>query len=104
LEAHRSGMRLEFTDALDRESAADPRRYHVKTWSLKRTADYGSRHYNVRQLRVEGVTVSADAKSVFLRMPELRPTWCMSIEYDLSSADGQRVAQEIHNTIHELGK
>jgi hypothetical protein len=104
LEARRSGIRVGFTGPLDRESAADPLRYHVKTWSLKRTAQYGSEHYDVSRLKVGRVSVSTDARSVFLMIPELRPTWCMSIKYDLLSADGERVAQEIHNTIHELGR
>ena len=74
----------------------------MKTWSLKRTQNYGSRHYNEKELRVDAATVSSDGESVFLAVPDIEKTWCMEIKYELMSADGMPVAQRIHNTIHHL--
>jgi hypothetical protein len=76
----------------------------VKTWSLKRTADYGSKHYDERPLPIKGATLSADGKTVTLAAPELRPTWCMEIKYEFRSASDKPVAGVIHNTIHKLGE
>ena len=46
------GLQITFTEPIDRASASDPSHYSVKTWSLKRTANYGSKHYDEKTLRV----------------------------------------------------
>ena len=45
LHARRNGLAITFTGPLDRKTAGDPAHYAVKTWSLKRTVNYGSDHY-----------------------------------------------------------
>ena len=102
LEAKRSGMRITFSDPLDRQRATDPANYAVKTWSLKRTAEYGSEHYDETSLSTTGASLSADGKRVFLAIPDIEPTWCMEIKYSVSGADGAAVEGRIHNTIHAL--
>ena len=93
---------MRFTDALDRDAAADAGRYKVKVWGLKRTASYGSEHYDEHEVKVEGVEVSADGKSVTLRIPELAPTWGMEILSRLKGEDGEEVERVIHNTVHKM--
>jgi putative heme-binding domain-containing protein len=102
LNAHRNGMAVTFTDKLDAASARDPKNYSVKTWSLKRTAGYGSKHYNERSLKVTSVKLSEDGKQVFLQIPDIAPTWCMEIKYEVQSAAGKPIRGRIHNTIHKL--
>jgi hypothetical protein len=104
LNATRDGMRITFTDALDRKSAEAPTNYAVKIWGLKRAASYGSDHYNERSLEVTAANLSADNKTVFLRIPDIQPTWCMEIRYRLKSSDGKSVDSMIHNTIHRLSR
>ena len=58
LHATKKGLKITFTDPLDRASASDPSHYSVKTWSLKRTANYGSEHYNEKPLRVTAASLS----------------------------------------------
>jgi len=101
LHATKAGLKITFTEPIDR-TAIDVRNVHVKTWSLKRTANYGSDHYNEKPLAIHGAALSADGKTLTLDIPEIRPTWCMEIKYALRSADGKPVAGVIHNTIHEL--
>jgi hypothetical protein len=96
-------MEIAFTDPLDRSAAADPANYALKTWSLKRTANYGSPHVNERPLPVESVTVSEDGRTVTLKMPQLRPTWGMEVICRLKSSDGKAFERVIHNSIFELG-
>jgi hypothetical protein len=103
LEATSNGMRLTFTSPLDRESAGRAENYRVQTWSLKRSADYGSKHQQQRRLKVNEVKVSADGRGVELGLSEMRPTWCMEIVCALKAADGSPVNVVVHNTVHALG-
>lgn len=102
LKAQKSGMRIDFSGALDPAVARDPSRYTVRTWSLKRTADYGSRHYDEKTLVCQSAKLSDDGRSVTLELPGIQPTWGMSIEFKLKGMAGESVNGVIHNTIHSL--
>ncbi len=104
LRARRGGMEVTFSGELDRRAAADPAAYAVKTWSLRRSAKYGSDHYDERPSKVTGVKVSADGKGVLLEIAGLKPTMCMEIAYTLKGRGGEPVVGAIHNTIHRLGE
>ena len=101
LNATKSGLKLTFTEPLDAASL-DVKNLQIKTWSLKRTKDYGSKHYDERLLEVRGAKLSGDSKTITLDVAELRPTWCMEINFSLRSAEGTPIQGTIHNTIHEL--
>lgn len=103
LTAHENGVALRFTAPVDAQVAADPNRYAIKTWSLKRTKNYGSKHYDEKKLSVRAVQVSADGQTVLLEIDGIQPTWSMEIVYSLSDPQGKAVNGTIHNTIHELG-
>ena len=102
LHARANGIEIQFTDALEARSAMDPKNYALKVWSLKRSADYGSKHINEHGLRVSKATLAEDRKTVFLEIPELQPTWCMEIKCALRGADGQTFSRTVHNTIHKV--
>lgn len=104
LQAHKTGMVIKFSGELDPKTAIDPSRYVVRTWSLKRTANYGSKHFDEKTLEISSVTLSDDHRVVTVNLPEIQPTWCMSIEYKLTGSQGEPVNGLIHNTIHELGQ
>lgn len=101
LQATKSGLKLTFTEPLD-AAEIDLKNIQVRTWSLKRTANYGSPHFDEKPLKILSAKLSADAKTVTLDVAELRPTWCMEIKFSLRSATGTAVQGTIHNTIHEL--
>ena len=101
LHATKSGLKLTFTEPLD-PSSLDVKNLQIKTWSLKRTADYGSKHYDEKPLEVRRATLSSDSKTLTLDIAELHPTWCMEIKFALRSATGTPIQGTIHNTIHEL--
>ncbi|MCH1506499.1 MAG: DUF1592 domain-containing protein [Verrucomicrobiales bacterium] len=103
LKATPEGIQLGFTNALDREAAAKIESYKIKTWSLKRTKNYGSRHYDEKPLEVAQATVSDDGKSVFLSIPEINTTWCMEVKIQVTDTQGKMVERILHNTIHQLG-
>ena len=102
LNATEEGMRIVFSGKLDPLSATDVSNYSVKTWDLKRTKNYGSDHHNERPLRIVSASLSADQKAVFLKLPDIAPTWCMEIKYDIRGSNGEEVRNRIHNTVHNL--
>ena len=55
------------------------------------------------KVEVKAVRLSADKKTVFLEIPDLKPCDQMKIKFSIAAADGALVSQEIYNTIHKLG-
>ncbi|MGB2498750.1 MAG: DUF6797 domain-containing protein [Mariniblastus sp.] len=103
LNATRSGVKIRLSGAVDSESATDVSNYSINTWDLKRTANYGSKHYNEKRLAVKSATLSDDGTTVFLEIPDLPLTWGMEINYALKSTDGKPVRGKIHNSIYKFG-
>ena len=101
LHAVRSGLRITFAEPLA-PAAIDAREVQVRSWSLRRSAGYGSDHLAEKTLEFRAATLSADGRTVAIDLPEIAPTWCMEIRYSLRAADGAPVAGVIHNTIHAL--
>lgn len=104
LSASRRGLTIRFSDPLQADAAADASNYQVRVWSLKRSASYGSKHYNERSLEVTGAKLLDDAQTVQLTIPRIAPTWCMEIRYSLRAAGGRPFDGVIHNTIHKLNR
>lgn len=100
LNADPETIRLTFSGELDEEAAQQLDHYSIKVWDLKRTANYGSKHYNTKELQVTAARISPDRRSVELTVPGLQPTWCMEIRYSLRGSEGEPVNGMIHNTIH----
>ncbi|MEP3477962.1 MAG: DUF6797 domain-containing protein [Fuerstiella sp.] len=90
------------TEAVNAKSAMNVQNYAVTVWDLKRTANYGSRHFNERQLSVTQAKCSSDGTSIELTLPDLEPTWGMEIRCRWKSKDGRSIERTIHNTIHKL--
>ena len=102
LNAEPGRLRIRFSDPIDPESGADANGYLVQTWSLRRSANYGSDHLNERELKVASARLSSDHRTVWLEIPDMEPTWCMEIRIAVRAADGQMIERVIHNTIHRL--
>ncbi|KAA5540469.1 heme-binding protein [Roseiconus nitratireducens] len=102
LNARPGEIQIDWSDPIDREFATDPEHYRVKVWSLKRTANYGSEHYNEHELAVRHVKVDPQGRALILKIPDLEPTWCMEIVANVKGRDGRVHQRVIHNTVHEL--
>ncbi len=98
------GITLSWSDRLDRASAENADNWRVMAWNLKRSAQYGSKHLGERRWNVESVEVSPDGKQVCLRIPEIAPTWGLSIRCFLKTSDGRPLKRRIDGSIYELGK
>lgn len=102
LKATTSGLQITFTKPLDAASVKQTDAFAVKTWSLKRTANYGSTHHDERPREIRSATLSQDGRTVTLDVAGLEPTWGMEIKFALRAANQAPVRGVIHNTIHQL--
>lgn len=91
LEARKKKLRIRFSDKLPEEGT-----FQVSSWSLKRTKNYGSRHYDTKKLEVAGYVIKNDWLE--LSVPKLAPTWCMEITCEFENG----VKRVIHNSIHQV--
>ncbi|MEO0479844.1 MAG: DUF6797 domain-containing protein [Planctomycetota bacterium] len=108
------GVRLEFTEPLDAELAADVESYELEMWNYKWSEAYGSREYSVRQpsrpseageqnrdpVKVLGAIVSEDRKSVMLALEDFRICMQLRIGFDLETENGDPVTGELHGTVN----
>ncbi len=101
MKARTSGIELTFASPLDR-GAVGSKAFTVTVWDLKRTYDYGSKRYNLRQLRIDRARLADDRRTVRLEVPELAPTWVVEVTYDLRTADGTAFDGVVQGTIHAL--
>jgi len=132
LHATKRGVRLDFACELEAASANDPQNWSVEVWNYVWSGAYGSpeistigagvapaeatrdgvMQYTTAQmaqkkhdpLNVKSATVSADKKSVFLAIPDIKPVMQMAIKFGIKSADGGELRSEVVNTIHALAE
>mgnify|MGYP003634949718 CR=1 FL=1 len=125
LKAHKNGLMVVFSDALDPEIASDPRRYSINKWDYVWGPQYGSGRFSIdkrddearlkalnepskgAQNQIDSVPVRAatlleDGKTVFLYIPEMTPAMQMEIMMDLADADKEPFRETIWNTVHNL--
>ncbi len=93
---------IRFSDRLDEGSVKDLERIEVKVWGLRRTANYGSDHVDEHVLSVKSAKLLADECTVEMAIPELSPTWCISVRVRFRSKEGQKFERLLHGTIHRL--
>ncbi len=104
------GIVVRFGETLDPEAAADPGNFSMRVWQYERRASYGSLDYRVLgsgegrdELTVVSAALSDDGRSVFVEIPDLLPVQQFHLEMNLRAADGARLREFLHGTIHEIG-
>ena len=103
LNATKSGVDMIFSDPLSAESVEDiSDRVKVRSWALKRSANYGSKHFDEKTHAVTGAELSDDGRRLSLKIEDMATVWQMSIRYQLVGANGEKFEGEIQNTIHQL--
>ena len=105
LNAKKSGMAITFSGELDPKTAGDPKNYAVKTWSLKRSEQYGSKHYDEKPVEGDGRNRFGgrqDGDAGNRTTSSRRGAWRSSMTSRRS--DGSTVKGFLHNTIHHLGE
>jgi hypothetical protein len=92
-----------FSDPLDPKSV-NTDAFALKVWSLKRSANYGSKHYDEHPLEITGVHPSGDSRIISLEIPKLTVSHCYELKARLLDADGTLIDRSIHGTIHRLSE
>ncbi|HAM73813.1 MAG TPA: cytochrome C oxidase Cbb3 [Verrucomicrobiales bacterium] len=101
VQAAKGILRVTFSDPLSRASVkADA--FALRVWSLKRSASYGSNHYNEHPLDIREAALGEDSRTIVLEVPSLAPTQCYELKMRLLSPDGTPVERSLHGTIHRL--
>lgn len=101
IKATKSGVTLTLSDAVEPNSVL-PENFEVEAWDLQRTKNYGSKHHNQRSWKVTELVLNQDGKTITLQIPDLEPTWGMSIRMSLKSPKGEKFERLIHNSIFAL--
>jgi len=94
-------LKVTFSNAVDPESI-HPQSFSMKTWSLKRTQQYGSDHHDKKVLEITGVKLSEDGRTVTIQIPSLAPTQCYELNIIVKGANGTPITNSMHGTIHRL--
>ena len=110
IHAHENGLRIRFSDPLNREAATDVASYTLHRWNYIWQEYYGSHHYSIKNpgrfgedpVPVDSVTLSEDGKEIFLEISDMIPVMQMRIAYEIQAADGTQLQENIYNTIHAL--
>ena len=101
LHATRGALTITFSDPLD-PAGVRPDAFAFKVWSLRRSASYGSKHYDEDSLDIKTARLSPDARTVTLNIPTLAPTHCYELKAKLLAPDGGTIERSLHGTIHQL--
>ena len=100
--ASENALSITFSDALASDSITELSRYTFKVWALERSKNYGSKHIDEHEVAVTAARLSDDGHTLFLTIPDLKPTWCYELKCRLQPRDGIPAERIIHGTIHEL--
>jgi hypothetical protein len=132
LAATKKGIKLDFTCEIDAMAAAEAGNWNIEVWNYIWSSAYGSPDISTLEttvvatepgkdgklqfsklqmserkhdpLTVKSATVSADRRSVFLEVPDLRPAMQMQLKYEIKAADGVELRGQVINTIHALAE
>ncbi|NND32244.1 MAG: hypothetical protein HKN76_06590 [Saprospiraceae bacterium] len=99
-----SGIKLVFSEALHPQEAIDTANFTINTWELKRTRNYGSKRYDVRNMTIEDIQLTDQNQCLYLEVNNLKPTWIMEIIYTLKNDAGEEFSGAIQNTIYALAQ
>lgn len=103
-------LTLTFSDPLDPDTASDEQSYGIEQWNYRWTANYGSPDIKASdphatghdEVKIRGVKLSSDHKTVTLGIDGLKPVMQMVIRMHLLSADAAPIDLEVDNTINAV--
>ena len=76
--------------------------FSLKVWSLRRSAKYGSNHYDEHTVEIRNARPGDDGRTAIIEVPELAPTQCYELKAQLLSREGLPLERAVHGTIHAL--
>ena len=108
---HANGVKLTFSQPLDKELAEDVESYGVEQWNYKWTKNYGSPDFKPSDsdkqgrdpVSVKSATLLKDGKSVFLNLGKVDSVHAMAINYNLDAKDGKLTRGSLYLTVNRVG-
>lgn len=107
-QARDGGVMIRFGVELDEETATNPANYQVKRWNYQRSEQYGSGHYKLdgtpgeELLPVFSAHLSDDKHAVFIVVPNIGKVMQMQVSYDLKSAGGPAMNDDLWFTVNHV--
>lgn len=106
--AEKRGILLTFDDPLPAASTVELGRYSADRWNYHQTHQYGSGNYRTdndqpgqEAIPISSAQVSADGKSLFLGIRDMKPSHSLRLTYRLPSSSTERV-ENVYLTVHSL--
>jgi len=106
-----NGIELKFNFELDPKSAKDSTSYQLRQWNYKWAASYGSKQYSPKSgkvgqdtVEINGVKLAKDGRSVFLKIPDIKPVNQVKMDLKLQSADAKPFSELVYLTINKVPK
>lgn len=104
------GISLSFNFPLSGEAAEDLGRYQIEQWNYLWAPNYGSKQYSAGdewkvgkdKVKVDGVELSDDGKSILLRIPGLRPVNQVKLDLKVMGRDGKELTELLYMTINKV--
>jgi len=103
IQAAKGVLKLTFSEPID-PASVQPGSFAFKVWHLKRSANYGSKHYDEHALEISTVHLSSDGRTVSIGIPTLAPTQCYELNAKLRGPDGTAIERSLHGTILQLSE
>ena len=109
-EVVKGGVKLTFNFTMDDEVSLDKDSYEIMQWNYKRTHEYGSAHYSLKNPGQEGMdTVNVDeviaqdgGSSLLIKLNDMSPVQTMRIRFKVKGVDGAVVKDVVYLTINKL--
>src|SRR2546425_12326547 len=107
---HPNGIRLTFSQPLERNAAENVDSYGIQQWNYRWSEKYGSPDLSLADPGKEGrddvpvksAKLAQDGRGIFLEIPGLWPVMEMEIQYNLNAADGKAMRGVVYTTINRI--
>ncbi len=106
------GIRLEFEQPLDPESATKTSSFHIARWNYKWSSSYGSPHFRPdtskakkkgeEKIKPSNVRLGRNRKTLNLTIPDHKPVDQLKVDYRIKAADGTAIEQTVYWTIKHI--
>ncbi len=108
VETYSNGIKLTYTERLEKDFAENPENYFVEQWNYKFSKDYGSPDFSVRnpdqqgrdEVSVRSATLMEDGYAIFLELPGRQVVNQINISWLLKSASGEQFRGSFAHTIN----
>lgn len=98
------GVLVKFDVPVDRALATDPSNFSAERWNYQRTSAYGSPHFTLagergqERLVPSSVYLTPDGRTLFVGIPDMRPSMQMRIGWSLATASGTHMDGNVYLT------